>query len=73
MCLLKDKCPNLNCRNKKPCPYAHQIRELKLDQQIKENIKLRKNLLSNLTKGQEPNIKYEWVPSGPLISFKVLE
>ena len=46
----------------------HQISELKFTQQMNENIKLRKNLLSNLSKGQEPNIKFEWVPTGPLES-----
>ena len=35
---------------------------------MKENIKLRKNLLSTLSKGQEPNIKVEWIPTGPLES-----
>ena len=68
MCTLKDKCPNLNPKSKEPCPYAHQISELKFPQQMNENIKLRKNLLSTLSKGQEPNIKVEWVPTGPLES-----
>ena len=68
MCPLKDKCPNLIPNKQKTCPYAHQISELKFNQQIKENIKLRKNLLSTLSKGKEPNIKYEWVPTGPLVS-----
>ena len=68
MCPLKDKCPNLIPNKQKTCPYAHQISELKFKQQIKENIKLRKNLLSTLSKGKEPNIKYEWVPTGPLVS-----
>ena len=67
MCPLKDNCPNLR-NNQKTCPYAHQTSELKFKQQINENIKLRKNLHSTLTKGKEPNIKYEWVPTGPLIS-----
>ena len=68
MCPLKDKCPNLDPKNKEPCPYAHQVSELKFKQQIRENIKLRKNLLTTLSKGKEPNIKYEWVHTGPLIS-----
>ena len=66
MCPLKDKCPNLIPNKEKTCPYAHQISELKFDQQIKENIKLRKNLLKKIEK--EPNIEYEWVPTGPLVS-----
>ena len=68
MCPLKDKCPNLNPKSKEPCKYAHQISELKFNQQIRENIKLRKNLLTTLSKGKEPNIKYEWVHTGPLVS-----
>ena len=68
MCPLKEKCPNLNPKSKEQCKYAHQISELKFNQQIKENIKLRKNLLTTLAKGQEPNMKYEWVPTGPLVS-----
>ena len=68
MCPLKDKCPNLIPNRRKTCPYAHQISDLKFDQQIRENIKLRKNLLTTLEKGQEPNMKYEWVPTGPLVS-----
>jgi len=66
MCPLKDKCPNLIPNKEKTCPYAHQISELKFDQQIKENIKLRKNLLNKMEK--EPNIEYEWIPTGPLVS-----
>ena len=79
MCPLKEQCPYLIPRwphsDKKAseqygrsCPYAHQVSELKFDQEIREKIKLRKNLLSTLEKGQEPNIKYEWVPTGPIVS-----
>ena len=79
MCPLKEQCPYLVPRwphtDKKSyehygssCPYAHQISELKFDQEIKEKIKLRKNLLATMKKGQDPNIKYEWVPTGPLVS-----
>ena len=68
MCPLKEKCPNLDPKSKEQCKYAHQISELKFNQQMRENIKLRKNLLTTLTKGQEPNMKYEWVPTGPLVS-----
>jgi hypothetical protein len=68
MCKSRDKCESLMHRRKKPCDCAHQISELKFEQQVNENIKLRKNLLDKLEKGQEPNIQYEWVPTGPLIS-----
>ena len=79
MCPLKEQCPYLIPRwphsDKKAseqygssCPYAHQVSELKFDQEIREKIKFRKNLLSSLEKGQEPNIKYEWVPTGPIVS-----
>ena len=68
MCPKKDKCESLEPNKKKTCEFAHQISELKFKAQIKENIKLRKNLLTTLSKGKEPNIKNEWVPTGPLVS-----
>ena len=79
MCPLKEQCPYLIPRwphsDKKAsesygssCPYAHQVSELKFGQEMREKIKLRKNLLSTLQNGQEPNIKYEWVPTGPIVS-----
>jgi tetratricopeptide (TPR) repeat protein len=38
-----------------------------LSQEIKSKIKLRQNLLNTLKKEQDPYIKSEWVPAGPLI------
>ena len=68
MCPKKDKCESLEPNKQKTCEFAHQISELKFNAQIKENIKLRKNLFTTLSKGKEPNIKNEWVPTGPLVS-----
>jgi hypothetical protein len=80
MCPLKDQCP-LDLRPRWPhsdlgagvpfggkCPYAHQISELKFEQEINEKIKLRKNLLKTLEKDEDPIIEESWVPAGPIIS-----
>ena len=78
MCPLKDQCPYVLTKWPKSyvkanvpfglnCPYAHQVSELKFEKEIKERIKLRKNLLKKLEKEeQEPCIPYDWVPAGPL-------
>ena len=79
MCPLKDQCPYIQQRWPSSdihasvpygakCPYAHQVSELKFEQEIKEKIKLRKNLLKELEKDEDPTLEYNWVPTGPLVS-----
>ena len=79
MCPLKDQCPfiqprwpssdiNASVPYGAKCPYAHQISELKFEQEIKEKIKLRKNLLKELQKDEDPSIEYNWIPTGPILS-----
>ena len=67
MCKKGDRCPYY--LKGEECPDgAHQISELKFKNQIKENIKLRKNLIQKLDKAPEPIIEKQWVPSGGLVS-----
>ena len=79
MCPLKEQCPFLEPRwphsdksastpYGSACPYAHQISELKFGQEISEKIKCRKDLLKKMKKEEDPNIKVEWIPTGPLES-----
>ena len=80
MCPLKNQCP-YDLRPRWPhsdinavkqfggkCPYAHQVSELKFEQEINEKIKLRKNLLKTIEKDLDPKIDKEWFPSGPIVS-----
>ena len=77
--LMKQKYFNIKdtmCKDGDNCPYylkgedcpkgAHQISELKFKSQIRENIKLRKNLIKTLDKAPEPVIKKPWVHTGQL-------
>jgi hypothetical protein len=41
---------------------------LKFEQEVREKLKLKKNLLKELEKDQDPVIFNEWVPTGPIIS-----
>ena len=67
MCKRGDSCPYY--LKGEECPDgAHLISELKFKNQIKENIKLRKNLISKLDKAPEPIIEKEWIPSGKLVN-----
>ena len=67
MCKKGDACPYY--LNGEECPNgAHQINELKFKNQIKENIKLRQNLISKLDKGPERVIEKQWIPSGKLVN-----
>jgi hypothetical protein len=71
MCEFGNQCPSLlgkNSANTQPCPYAHYKSELKFEQEVNERIKLRKNLKDNLEKAEDPIMKYEWNPVGPIIS-----
>jgi hypothetical protein len=49
------------------CPYAHHISELKFEQEVREKIKIKKKLLKELEKNDDPIILHEWLPTGPLI------
>ena len=78
MCPLKSQCPldsrprwphsdiNLSVQFGGKCPYAHQISELKFEQEINGVINSRKEVLKNLEKNKDPCIEKEWKPSGPL-------
>ena len=65
MCPERDQCPN---QFNGKCQFAHQVSELKFQQEVKERIKLRDNLLKNIQKDIDPSIDKEWLPSGPIIS-----
>ena len=72
MCAKGDRCPYY--LKGEECPYgAHQISELKFEAQIKENIKLRKNLIKRLDDEPEPVIEENWVPTGRLCDCKSAE
>ena len=74
MCPMRDSCPYYLNGKSDECPNgAHQIYELKFKSQVKENIKLQKQLLSNLEKNPEPKIGKIWVPSGGLHTCKCAE
>ena len=65
MCKKGERCPYY--LQGKDCPYgAHQISELKFKSQIRENIKLRQNLIKTLDKAPEPIIAKAWKPTGRL-------
>lgn len=51
----------------KNCPYAHHVSELKFEQEINEQIRLRHQRLKNLMKAKDPVIYREWIPTGPLL------
>jgi lysyl-tRNA synthetase class I len=43
------------------------VSKLKFEQEIKQKIKSKQNVLKGLEKDQDPIITNEWVPAGPLI------
>ena len=72
MCKRGERCPYY--LKGEECPYgAHQISELKFKKQIKENIKLRKNLIKKLEDKPEPVIDEPFVPTGRLCDCKSAE
>ena len=72
MCKRGERCPYY--LKGEECPYgAHQISELKFQAQIKENIKLRKNLIKKLEYKPEPVIEDVFVPTGRLCDCKSAE
>jgi len=44
------------------------LSEIKFEQEIKQKIKLRENLIKEFEKEKDPEISQEWVPTGPIIS-----
>ena len=42
--------------------------EIKFEQEIKQKIKSRENLIKEFEKDKDPEITQEWVPTGPIIS-----
>ena len=74
MCPKGDSCPYYLNGESDLCPEgAHQIYELKFKSQIRENIKLQKELMTSLEKNPDPKIKEKWVPSGALYTCKLAE
>ena len=58
---------NVNVPMGLKCPYAHQISELKFENEIKERIKLKQKQLAGANKEKDPVIK-PFIPTGRLTS-----
>jgi len=80
MCPLKSECPfdlrprwpHSNLKANTPfgvgCNYAHHISELKFEQEMEQQIRLKEQNLKKLLKDEDPMIVDEWNPTGAIFS-----